>query len=280
MATSFPISACIITFNEEKNIERCLKSLDFVDEIILLDSGSRDATLSIASRYNCRIYERAFDNYVNQKNTAISFAKHPWVLFPDADEEISIALKNEILGLTSVDLEKWGGFITPRLTYYLNQWIRHSGWYPDPQIRFFNREKGKFTGHLVHETVESSQPFGRLKSPIHHYSYQSISDHLNYINKYTTLYALQSYKKGKKSGVGKAFVKLVYKFWWTYIFRAGFLDGKAGFAVCMLGAYYNFLKYLKLFELGRDEKLASSLLVMIDSIHDIESKEAPDKNSN
>jgi glycosyltransferase involved in cell wall biosynthesis len=275
-----PISACIITLNEEHNIERCLKSLDFCDEIILVDSGSTDKTVSIAENFNCKVFTRPFDNYSSQKNFALTLAKNSWILSVDADEEISLELKKEIHSLSDTAFENHAGFFIPRLTYYLCQWIHHSGWYPDPQLKLFNRIKGQFKGGLVHETVAIQGKIGRLKSPVHHYSYRSISEHLDFINKYTTLYAIEKYKKGKRSGVLKAYSKLVYKFWWTYIFRLGFLDGRAGFAVCALGAYYNFLKYLKLFELGRDKELASSLLVVVDPIHDIQSQEPTDKNSN
>ncbi|MCC5813731.1 MAG: glycosyltransferase family 2 protein [Leptospira sp.] len=275
-----PISACIITLNEEHNIERCLKSLDFCDEIILVDSGSTDSTISIAKKYKANVFTRTFDNYSSQKNFAISLAKNSWILSIDADEEISSSLKEEILSLSVTTFENHTGFFIPRLTYYLCQWIHHSGWYPDPQLKLFNRNHGKFKGGLVHETLAIQGKIGRLKSPVHHYSYRSISEHLDFINKYTTLYAIEKYKKGKRSGVLKAYSKLVYKFWWTYIFRLGFLDGRAGFAVCALGAYYNFLKYLKLFELGRDKELASSLLVVVDPIHNIKSQESTNKNCN
>lgn len=275
-----PITACIITLNEEHNLERCLSSLDFCDEIILVDSGSVDRTLEIAKKYQAKISYRKFENYSDQKNHALSLAKNSWILSLDADEEISPEWKNEIMALKDLDWENHSGFISPRLTYYLCQWIHHSGWYPDPQIKLFNRHKGYFKGGLVHERVEISGKIGRIKAPLHHYSYRSISEHLDFINRYTTLFAIESFKKGKRCGILKAYSKLVYKFWWTYIFRLGFLDGKAGFAVCLLGAYYNFLKYLKLFELERDKKLASSLLVVVDPVHDIESKEPANKNSN
>jgi glycosyltransferase involved in cell wall biosynthesis len=275
-----PISACIITLNEEHNIERCLKSLDFCNEIILVDSGSIDKTISIANQFNVRVFTRKFDNYSNQKNYALSLAQNSWILSVDADEEISPELKNEILSLPVSAFENHTGFHIPRLTYYLSQWIHHSGWYPDPQLKLFNRDFGKFDGGLVHEMVAIEGKIGKLKSPVNHYSYRSISEHLDFINKYTTLYAIEKFKKGKRSGVLKAYSKLIYKFWWTYIFRLGFMDGRAGFAVCALGAYYNFLKYLKLFELERDKKLASSLFIMVDPIHDIESQETPNEYSN
>ncbi len=274
------LSACIITLNEEENIVRCLKSLDFVQDIVIVDSGSKDRTRELAVEYGARVYRRDFDNYVNQKNYAVSLAENDWVLAIDADEEISPQLKEEILSIDPKSLSGLGGFITPRLTYYLGKWIRHGGWYPNLQIRFFDRRFGEFHGDLVHETVKSSLPFRKLKNPIYHYSYTSISDHIEYMNKYSTLSAIQKYKKGKRSGVAKAVIKFSYKFIWTYFFRMGFLDGSIGFIVCFLSSYYNFLKYTKLYELQLKEKLSSSLPVVIDPIHNVESEESAQKNGN
>lgn len=249
-----PISACIITLNEEDNLERCLSGLDFVDEIIVLDSGSTDRTLDIAKKFTKNVFFREFDNYANQKNHAIRIAKNEWILTLDADEEIGSQLREEILQLKEEDWKAFDGFFIPRLTYYLHTWIHHSGWYPDLQIRLFRKSRGEFQGGLVHETISMNSPARKLRSPVLHYSYRSISDHLQYIDRYTTLYAMEKFRKGKRSGMAKAFVKMFYKFWWSYIFRLGFLDGRAGFAVCTIGAYYNFLKYLKLYELERNKE--------------------------
>lgn len=276
----FPVSACIITLNEEDNIARCLGSLDFVDEIILVDSGSTDRTLEIARSYNAKIYHRDFDNYINQKNYATSLAKHHWVLSLDADEEISPSLKTELQSLRPTDLSEVAGFAIPRLTYYLKQWIHHCGWYPNRQTRLFDRNRGKFSGMLVHETVHLEGKEMELQSPIHHYSYKTISDHLSFIDRYSTLFAMERFRKGKRSGVCKAIAKSFYKFWWMYIFRLGFLDGKVGLVVCILGSYYNFLKYTKLFELQRDRELVSSLLVMVDTVHNVETQVPTQKDGN
>jgi glycosyltransferase involved in cell wall biosynthesis len=275
---TFPVSACIITLNEEQNLDRCLASLDFIEDIIIVDSGSTDRTIEIAEKYNVRLYYRRFDNYINQKNYAISLTKNNWVISLDADEELSLPLKNEILSIRFDHLSDAKGFSMPRLTYYLKQWIYHSGWYPNTQVRLFDKRAGEFAGLLVHETVQLQGKILKLKNPIHHYSYRSISDHLKYIDKYSTLFAIEMFKKGKKSSLCKAIGKSFYKFWWMYIFRLGILDGRAGIIVCILGSYYNFLKYLKLFEIGRDKELASSLLVMVDSVHNIESQKASNKD--
>lgn len=274
-----PLSVCIITFNEEDNLENCLSQLEFADEIIVVDSGSTDDTLSIAKKYKAKVSYRKFDNYINQKNHAISLAKNDWILALDADEVVSPALKEELLSMKVEDFERYSAFAIPRLTYYLKKWIRHSGWYPNYQVRLFHKRKGNFAGILVHETVEIKGNSKELKSALYHYSYKNISDHLAFINRYSTLFAIEKFKSGKRSGITKAILKSYYKFFWMYFIRLGFLDGSVGIVIAILGAYYNFLKYLKLYELGRDEKLISSLFVVVDPIHKVESDKASQKNS-
>lgn len=149
-----PLSVCIITLNEQDNIERCLRPLDFVSEIIVVDSGSKDKTVEIAEKHKAKVYKRKFDDYVSQKNFALSFVKNEWVLTLDADEEVSPELKEEILVLFQNGLPTADGYSTPRLTWYLGKWIRHGGWYPNRRIRLFHKSKGKFGGGLVHETIQ------------------------------------------------------------------------------------------------------------------------------
>lgn len=252
---TLPISACIITLNEEDNIDRCLSSLDFTNEIIIVDSGSIDKTIEIASKYNAAIYTRKFDNYVNQKNFCISKAKNEWVLSLDADEAISPELKSELLLLAERDFSCNHGFEVPRITFYLGRWIRHGGWYPNTQIRLFQKSKGQFKGFLVHERVVVEGNIKSFKHPILHYSYRNISDHLKFIDRYSNLAAAEKHALGQRSGVLLSLAKAFWKFFYMYIIRFGFLDGKAGLVVAVLGGYYNFLKYIKLYELGLKESV-------------------------
>lgn len=253
------ISACIITLNEEDNIKTCLSSLNFVDEIILVDSGSTDQTLKIAEEFTkVKIFYRKFDNYINQKNFCIEQTSHEWILSLDADEEVSENLKSEIQNL-NLD-ESMDGYFIPRLTYYLGKWIYHSGWYPNFQLRFFKKSKGKFAGILVHETVQISGQVHHLKNPLHHYSYKNISDHLKFIDRYSDLCADEKFKKGKNSGVFIAIIKSVWKFIFMYFIKFGFLDGKVGLIISILGSYYNFLKYIKIYELGLNKKKEKKII--------------------
>lgn len=250
------ISACIITLNEEKRLERCLKSLAFVDEIVVVDSGSVDKTVKIAKKYGARVLVRKFDGFVNQKNHAIRSTKKKWILSIDADEVISESLKNEILAALhdsnpeGIKKKFSSAYRFPRLSYYLGRWIYHCGWYPEYKTRLFLRNRAKFTGGTVHEILETDDPVATLQGPLLHYSYSNISDHLKRIDQYSTLIAEDKYSRNQKSSVAKAILKSFSKFLITYIYHRGFLDGRAGLVISVLGSYYNFLKYIKLWELN------------------------------
>ncbi|MDX1957210.1 MAG: glycosyltransferase family 2 protein [Leptospiraceae bacterium] len=244
---SLALSACIITLNEEKNIERCILSLNLANEIILLDSGSIDKTIEIAKKFSkVKIFHRNFDNYIDQKNHCISLAQNDWVLVLDADESLSPELEKEIF--QNFDNTNYNGFYFPRLTHYLGKWIYHGGWYPNYQLKLFRKSKGKFAGMLVHEKVELEGNIFKLKNPIYHFSYENIEDHIRYINKYSTLHAEERFQRGKKSSILYSLGKGFYKFFYMYMIKLGFLDGRAGLIIATLGAFYNFLKYAKLAE--------------------------------
>lgn len=159
-----PISACIITLNEEDNISRCLASLKFADEIIVLDSGSSDRTTELAKSFGAKIVRREFDDYVSQKNHVVSLAKNSWILSVDADEEISAKLENEIREILGGREPEEDGFLIPRLTMYMGKWIRHGGWYPNYRVRLFKKSKGRFVGGKVHESVRLEGKKGIKKS--------------------------------------------------------------------------------------------------------------------
>ncbi len=271
-----PLSATIITFNERDNIERTLQALDFVQDVVVVDSGSTDGTLDILKKFqNVRVFHRDFDTYANQKNYALTLAKELWVLALDADEVLSPDLRDEILSLKD-EFQKdsiFGhyGFQIPRLTRYLGTWIRHGGWYPNHQIRFFRLGKGKFTGDLVHEKVVLQGSLGTFKNPLYHFSYKNISDHIQFIDRYSDLFSEEEAKKGRKSSIGWAIGKGFFKMIWMYLFRFGFLDGKPGIVLALLGFYYNFLKYVKLYEKNQTQ-LVSPLFVVVDPVHRVESK--------
>ncbi|MBM9589840.1 glycosyltransferase family 2 protein [Leptospira sp. 201903075] len=272
-----PLSCAIITLNEEDNISRTLVALSFIEDIVVIDSGSTDKTVEIAKSMGARVFYRKFVNYADQKNFAIEQTKFDWVLAIDADEVVSDGLQTEISDLFTQNQLQSVGYLVPRLTYYLGKWIRFGGYYPNYQIRLFKKTAGEFSGGLVHERVKLIGKPIKLKNPLYHYSYKNISDHLQFIDRYSSLFAEEEFRKGKTSSVFWAFLKACFKGFYMYWIRLGILDGKQGFVLALLGFYYNFLKYLKLYE---KSKSISSFFVMVDSVHDVKSGKSTKKDGN
>ena len=240
------LSVVIITFNEEKNIERCLKSVkDITDEIIVLDSFSTDKTKVICKNYNVKFFEHEFDGYTSQKNRAITFAENDYVLSLDADEILSEKLKNSILKIKENPL--FDAYDFNRLNIYCGKPIKHTSWYPDRKIRLWNREKGKWIGDKIHEIVklEKNTERGTLQGDLLHYSFNSIEEHINQINKFSTLRAEEFFEKKKRFLLLKALVNPSFHFFRNYILKTGFLNGYFGFVVSVLISFEVFLKYIK-----------------------------------
>ncbi len=249
------ISAVIITFNEERNIARCLQSLEGIaDEIVVVDSFSTDATEKLCSPFNARFLQHPFEGYKQQKTWACDQALHDIILSLDADEVISDELKRSILDVKN----NWNadGYSFNRLTNYLGKWIRHCGWYPDAKLRLWDRRKGSWTGINLHESVKMKEntKVEKLRGDLLHYSYYSIRQHLDQINKFTEIAANDGLVKGKKSSLFIAIYKSIWKFNRDYIFKLGFLDGYHGFLVCALSAHTVFVKYIKMNELKKAGK--------------------------
>ena len=246
------ISAIVITLNEADNIERCLASLDFAGEIIVVDSFSSDNTASLARKYTPHVFEREWEGYSAQKDFALSKATKRWVLWIDADEEVSPELKAQICALDEDGDIK--GYCLPRLTRYMGTWIRHCGWYPGYVLRLFARQGAAFNGKLVHEGVNVDGPVAKLTAPLLHYSYRNISHHVGKIDSFTTLAARQMFERGRRTNVLSVVARAFLKFAKMFFLRLGFLDGRAGVVVCVMGSFYEFLKYAKLLELQSAEK--------------------------
>jgi glycosyltransferase involved in cell wall biosynthesis len=241
------ISVVIITFNEERNLARCLESVkDIADEIIIADSFSTDNTVAIANAYNAKVVEHAFYGYGEQKNFATGQAGNDWVLSLDADEEVSATLKQSLLAIKSDP--KYYVYEMPRLTNYCGKWIKHCGWYPDKQTRLYNRTKGRWEEKRVHEywRLDNAGQKGLLKGDLLHYSFASVSEHLKKIEKYSELAARAAVDAGKDA----SFLKIVFATKWRFIsefvFKLGFLDGFYGYTICRLSAYAAFIKYTKI----------------------------------
>jgi len=243
------ISICIICFNEEKNIKRCLGSSTWADEIVVVDSMSQDKTAEIAREYTDKVYEREWPGYIDQKNYALAKAKSHWVLSVDADEEISQSLQYEI----RKEIEKQhpkDAYSIPRRSFYQGRWIKHSGFYPDRQLRLFRRNRGYWVGKRVHERVHINGEIGLLKNDLLHYPYKgTISGQLQAVDRFSTLLAENMHEQGKRYNLVLLLVRPPLKFIEVYFFRLGLFDGLAGFIIALTSAYAMFVRYVKLREL-------------------------------
>jgi glycosyltransferase involved in cell wall biosynthesis len=250
------LSAVIITFNEEKNIERCLISLrDVVDEIVVLDSFSNDKTEEICRKHGVSFYQHAFDGHIQQKNRAITYAKFPHVLSLDADEALDETLQRSIREVKNNFV--MDGYYMNRLTNYCGHWVKHCGWYPDKKLRLWDSRKGEWRGinpHDKYELFDGDKRSGYLKGDILHYSYYSIEDHYKQVDYFTTIAAKAYAEKGKKAPAYKLIVNPIAKFIDHYLLKLGFLDGKAGYLISKISAYATFLKYKKIRAIHADKK--------------------------
>jgi glycosyltransferase involved in cell wall biosynthesis len=246
------ISAVIITYNEELFIEKCLESIkDVADEIIVVDSFSTDSTEEICKKFNVRFVKNSFGGFRDQKNFALSLATNRYILSIDADEALSENLRKSILRLKqNLDAD---GYLFNRLSNFCGQWINHSGWYPDRQLRLFNKEKGKWGGYNVHEKIELAEDskIRRMKGDLLHWPCSSKTDYTEKMEKYSDIAAFELHLAGKKSDPFKPLFHMAWRFFVTYIVRGGFLDGKNGYFICYSDSSYSYLKYMKLRKINR-----------------------------
>lgn len=248
------VSAIVICFNEEQNIGPCLESLNWCDEIVVVDSFSTDRTVEIARQYTHRVVQREWAGYRDQKAFAHSQATKDWVLLVDSDERVTPELREEIQQTLSRDGGAYAGFSLPRLVFYLGRWWWRGGWYPDYDVRLFKRDRASWGGSDPHEKIFVDGPVRRLRHPLHHYSYRNIEDHVERINHFTSISSRELWKEKKRWHWMDVLLRPPFRFFRYYILQRGFLEGFAGFHVAVTGAMYVFLKYAKLWELELEEK--------------------------
>ncbi len=255
MDDAIKISAVIITFNEEKNIERCLSSLkDIVDEIVVLDSGSTDKTKELCEKYNVKFYTHAFDGHIQQKNRAKDLAAHDWVLSLDADEALDTTLQKSILSLKENNGFTKSGYYMNRLTNYCGHWVKHCNWYPDKKLRLWNRTKGQWTGTNPHdkfEMFEGDKTTRYLKGDILHYSYYTLDDHYKQVEYFTNIAAKAYTEQERTVGFWNLIFNPIAKFIDHYLLHLGFLDGTAGWNISKISAYATYLKYKKIIDMRK-----------------------------
>jgi glycosyltransferase involved in cell wall biosynthesis len=244
------VTVTIITKNEAAHIEAAIDSAAWADEIVVVDAHSTDDTVGRARARGVRVEIRDWTGWVDQKNYAASLASHDWIFSLDADERLTPPLADEIRRVL-------GGAVTmaayrvPRVTYHLGQWIRTTDFYPDFQTRLYDRRAARWQGLFVHESVAADGPVGTLTQELLHYSYRDLADHLDRINHYTTLAARQMFERGRRASALDLVAQAPAAFLRNYVLRRGFLDGAVGFTLSAVNAYSVFLKFAKLWQLGR-----------------------------
>ncbi|MDD2892298.1 MAG: glycosyltransferase family 2 protein [Halothiobacillaceae bacterium] len=246
------LSVILITRNEATNIRACLKSVDWADECIVVDSGSTDDTVAIAEQTGAKVFAHDWPGFGPQKNRALDYATGDWVFSIDADERVTPELRAELeQAMRKGDAE---GYYCPRLSQFCGSFIHHSGWYPDYVLRLFKRGKGRFSDSLVHESVQLQGRSAKLESPLLHYSYLNRGDVERKVAHYSDAAAKQMHAAGKRTSLLRAALSAGWAFVRTFVIRLGLLDGRAGWGIAVMNARTTWLKYRKLAELNSGGK--------------------------
>jgi glycosyltransferase involved in cell wall biosynthesis len=251
VASQKPISAVVICLNEADRIGRCLESLSFCDEIVVVDSGSTDGTREIARKYTPTVIEQPFLGYVKQKNFALDRTKNDWVICVDADEALSPELAANIVGALARNDGVVMGYALDRVTHYLGVWHDRGEWYPDWQLRVFRRSRGRFAGLDPHDHVDVDGPVARLSGRLLHWNYRNLSDHIQTMDRFSARMASSLAGAGVGFRLRDLVLRPPARFLKSYLLQQGFRRGIPGLIVSVAGAYYVFMKYAKLWELER-----------------------------
>ena len=247
-----PLSVCVIAYNEEHRLAPCLESVAWADErLVVVDERTRDATEAIARQLGARAVRHPYEGNVQQKNFALSQAKHDWVLALDADEAVSPALARELYELLARDEALADGYEINRITHHLGRWIRHGDYHPDWQLRLFRRARGSWRGLNPHGRVWVEGRVGRLRGSLEHRSYTGLADQVDRIQSFSGIQARALYAAGRRARAADLFLRPPARFLRAYLWKQGFRDGLPGLVVAVATAFHVFLKYAKLWELAR-----------------------------
>ena len=244
------LSVTVVAKNEAADLGSALASVAWADEIVVVDSHSTDETVAIARQHTDRVVVHDWLGHIEQKNYAASLASHDWILSLDADERVTPALADEIRATLTAD-PRHAAFRIPRVTWHLGRWVRSTDWYPDYQTRLYDRRQARWTGRYVHEALTMDGSAGQLGGELQHYAYRDIADHLETINRYTTLAARQMLEDGRRAGFLQLAGHPPLAFLRNYLAHGGIRDGVPGFIISSMNAYYVFLKFAKLREMDR-----------------------------
>jgi len=250
------ISAYIISKNEENNIGRAIGSVHWMDEVIVLDSGSTDKTVDIAKKLGAKVSHASFSNFVEQKNRAMDLCSEEWVFNLDADEEVTPELKYSLMEVISKEESAniTEVYSVSRRIFYMGRWIRHCGWYPEYRERLSKKGRAVWKGNVLHERLASQGSVGILDGDLLHRPYSNLGDHLKTIDRYSLLWAQREAESGRKTGLFSIITRPSVKFLKMFIIRAGFLDYGPGLIASVMGSFYTFMKYAKLYELSGNPK--------------------------
>ncbi len=247
------ISAFIIAFNEEDQIEACVRSVLFCDEVLVIDSFSTDRTVEIAESLGARVVQRAWPGYREQKAFGLANSTHEWVLNLDADERVTPGLQQEILEILAEKAKKGtqsdvAGYYINRVVFYLGRWWRLGGWYPEYRLRFFKKSTVTWGGIDPHEKPIVDGKTSYLKGELEHYTYHNLDEQFQRLHSLSTLAAREDYKRGKRASLFKLMVNPLLRVLKFYVVKRGYREGQAGLIVAVAEGYYTFMKYAKLWE--------------------------------
>ncbi len=240
------LAACVITWNEADRIGACLRSLAFCDEIIVVDSHSTDRTREIAAEQGARVFERDWPGFGPQREFGAGQAAGDWILCLDADERVSEPLRREIEALREAGFPGHAGWDCPRLSNWLGTWVRHGTWYPDRVLRLYDRRRGKWAGEPPHDHLELDGSAGHLQGDLEHFPYRSLREHLETIDRYTTIMATRLHARGRRARTRDLLFRPFARFFRFYVLRGGFRLGWRGLVLAGLAGHYVRLKYAKL----------------------------------